>query len=142
MNSNTHMRQYIEKITCWLEQKDFKPEVSDCVIRVIICKDNGYANPLLIFDKDSIFINIVHSKPISRKNRERLSEQFALLNIEGVSYAYGFDKFDKALMYADLLPISGCDADSDERLDEFCQQAFIIAPQILDDITVSIGESF
>ena len=111
------------------------------MMRVVIIKGNGYTNPLLMFDGDSILVNITHSKPIPYKNRGRLTEQLSQLNIEGVSYAYGFDKYDRTLMYADLLDISQTDAESDKRLDEFCQRAFIIAPQMLDNLVGSVVET-
>ena len=141
MRTNAHIKQYINKITLWLEQKGFQPEVVQHVMRVVIVKSNGYTNPLLMFDKESILVNIVHSRPIPYKYRGQLTEQLEQLNIEGVSYAYGFDKYDRALMYADLLPISGSNADSDNRLDEFCQRAFIVAPQMLDDLVASTIET-
>jgi len=141
MESNAHIEQYIDKISNWLKQRAFKPEVVRQIMRVVIDKGNGYANPLLIFDKDSILANVVHSKPIPYKNREQLAGQLEQLNIEGVSYAYGFDKYDRSLMYADLLDISDSDADTDDRIDDFCQRAFIIAPRLLDEIAASIGST-
>jgi len=140
MKPNAHIKQYIGKITCWLQDKGFDPEVYSEIMRVIIDKGNGYANPLLIFDGDRILVNVVHSNPILGKYREQLNKQLEQLNIEGASYAYGFDKYDRSLMYADLLDISDSDADTDDRIEEFCQRAFIIAPQILDDITASAFE--
>ena len=142
MKSNAHIKQYIDKITHWLKDNGFEPEVYRKIMRVIIDKSNGYTNPFLIFDRDSILVNVAHSKPISSRNREQLSKQLVQLNVEGVSYAYGLDKFDKGLMYADQLDISQTDAESDKRLDEFCQRAFITVPQILDDITASAVEFF
>ena len=141
MKPNAHIEQYINKIENWLEQREFKPEVVRQIMRVIIDKGNGYTNPLLIFDKDSILVNVVHSNPIPHKNREQLAGQLEQLNIEGVSYAYGFDKYDRSLMYADLLDISDSDADTDDRIDDFCQRAFIIAPRLLDEIAASIGST-
>jgi len=142
MKPNAHIEQYINKIENWLEQREFKPEVVRQIMRVIIDKGNGYTNPLLIFDKDSILVNVVHSNPIPHKNREQLAGQLEQLNIEGVSYAYGFDKYDRSLMYADLLDISDSDADTDDRIEEFCQRAFIAAPRLLDEITASAVEFF
>ena len=141
MKTDAHIKQYIGKIARWLDENGFEPEVVHQVIRVVIANHNGYTNPLLMFDKGSILVNVVHSKPIPHKNREQLTGQLEQLNIEGVSYAYGFDKYDRALMYADLLDISDSDADSDKRLDEFCRRAFITVPQILDDITASAVKS-
>ena len=141
MRSNAHIKHYIDKITCWIEQRGFEPEVVHQVMRVVIVKSNEYTNPLLMFDRDGILVNVTHSKPIPHKKRGRLTEQLKQLNIEGVSYAYGFDKFDKALMYADQLDIFGSDAYTDERLDEFCQRAFIIAPQTLDNLVGSVVET-
>jgi len=140
MKPNAHIGQYINKITHWLEQREFKPEVVHQIMRVVIANHNGYTNPLLIFDEDRILVKVVHSNPIPGKYREQLNKQLEQLNIEGVSYAYGFDKYDRSLMYADMLDISGSDADSDERIDDFCQRAFIAAPRLLDEITASTFE--
>ena len=141
MKPNAHIKQYIERVARWLEQHGFEPEVVHQVMRVVIVKRNGYTNPLLIFDKDSILVNVVHSNPIPHKNRGQLSEQLKQLNVEGVSYAYGFDKYDKAVMYADQLDISDSDAGSDERIDDFCRRAFINAPQMLDNLVASTIET-
>ena len=141
MKTNGHIKQYIDKITCWLQEKGFEPEVVQQVMRVVIPGHTGYTNPVLIFDKDTILINLYHSVSISDpRKQDSLCKQFEKLNIRDASYTYGMGLYDK-LLYADLLDISQTDADNDARLDEFCQRAFITAPQMLDNIAASAGRS-
>ena len=141
MKPNAHIKQYIKKITCWLGQRGFEPEVVQQVMRVVIPRRSGYTNPVLLFDKDKIRINLYHSLSISgSREQNKLLEQLEPLNIQDASYAYGIGLYDK-LLYADLLPISGSNADTDNRLDEFCQRAFITAPQMLDNLIASTIET-
>ena len=141
MKTKGHIKQYIDKITCWLQENGFEPEVVQQVMRVVISGHAGYTNPVLIFDKDAIRINLYHRVSVSGpRERDRLSKQFETLNIRDASYAYGIGLHDK-LLYADLLDVSQTDANNDARLDAFCHRAFIAAPRMLDDIAAEVGST-
>ena len=87
MRTNARIKQYIDKITHWLEQRGFQPEVVHQVMRVVIPRRGGYTNPVLLFDKDKIQINLYHSMSINgSRKQEKLLEQLEMLNVQDASY--------------------------------------------------------